>query len=56
MWWGIGVGAALLYLVILFTAGMMTLRNGHRWMFVFGIFFPLLWLFGAIMRPSPVAL
>jgi hypothetical protein len=56
MWWGIGVGAALLYLVILFTAGMMTLRNGHRWMFAFGIFVPLLWLFGAIMRPSPAAL
>jgi hypothetical protein len=30
----------------------MTLRNGHGWMFFFGIFFPILWIIGAIMRPS----
>ena len=52
MWWGIGFGA-LLYFVVLFTAGLMTLRNGHGWMFVFGIFFPLLWIIGAFMsRPE----
>jgi hypothetical protein len=28
----------------------MTLRNGHGWMFFFGIF-PILWIFGAFMRP-----
>jgi hypothetical protein len=51
MWWGIGFGA-LLYLVLLFTLGLMTLRNGHGWMFFFGIFFPVLWLIGAFMRPT----
>jgi hypothetical protein len=51
MWWGIGIGAAVLYFVVLFTVGLMTLRNGHGWMFFFGIFFPFLWLLGAIMRP-----
>jgi hypothetical protein len=50
MWWGIGIGA-LLYVVLLVTLGVMTLRNGHGWMFFFGIFFPLLWIIGAIMRP-----
>jgi hypothetical protein len=30
----------------------MTLRNGHGWMFFFGIFFPFLWIFGAFMRPA----
>jgi hypothetical protein len=52
MWWGVGIGAAILYFVILITAGMMTLRNGHGWLFVFGIFVPFLWIIGAIMRPS----
>ena len=33
------------------TLGIMTLRNGHGWMFFFGIFFPLLWIIGAFMRP-----
>jgi hypothetical protein len=30
----------------------MTLRKGHGWLFVFGIFFPILWLIGAVMRPA----
>jgi hypothetical protein len=52
MWIGIGVVGAILYFALLFTLGVMTLRNGRGWMFFFGIFFPLLWLIGAIMRPS----
>jgi hypothetical protein len=51
MWWGIGVGGAILYFIIAFTLGLMTLRNGHGWLFFFGIFFPLLWVFGAFARP-----
>jgi hypothetical protein len=51
MWWGIGIGGALLYFVLVFTLGLMTLRNGHGWMFFFGIFFPFLWILGAFMRP-----
>jgi hypothetical protein len=53
MWWGIGIGGAILYLIVLFTLGLMTLRNGHGWMFFFGIFFPILWIFGAFMSPPP---
>ena len=55
MWWGIGIGAAILYLAIAFTAGMMTLRNGHGLLFFFGIFLPILWIFGAIARPPSAA-
>ena len=51
MWWGIGIGGAFLYLIVAFTLGLMTLRNGHGWMFFFGIFLPILWIFGAFMRP-----
>lgn len=51
MWWGIGIGAAILYLVLMVTLGVMTLRNRHGWLFFFGIFFPILWIFGAFMSP-----
>ena len=51
VYWGIGIGGAILYFALVFTLGLMTLRNGHGWMFFFGIFFPVLWIFGAIMRP-----
>ena len=51
MWWGIGIGGGILYLALLFTLGLMTLRNGHGWLFFFGIFIPVLRLIGALMRP-----
>jgi hypothetical protein len=53
MWWGIGIGGGILYLVLLVTLGVMTIRNRHGWLFFFGIFFPILWIFGAFMRPPP---
>jgi hypothetical protein len=52
MWWGIGFGVGILYVVLLITLGIMTLRNGHGWMFFFGLFFPVLWIFGAFMTPQ----
>lgn len=56
MWWGIGIGLGILYIVLVFTLGLMTLRNGHGWMFFFGIFFPILWIIGAFMkRPETAA-
>ena len=36
MWWGVGILGFLLYITILFTLGLMTLRKGHGWLFVFG--------------------
>ena len=50
MWWTIGIGGAILYLIVAVTLGLMTLRNGHGWMFFFGIFFPVFWVIGAFLR------
>jgi len=54
MWWGIGLGG-ILYLVLVFTLGVMTLRKGHWVMFIFGIFLPLFWVIGAVIPPTPSA-
>jgi hypothetical protein len=43
----------VLYIVLLVSLGLTTLRKGHTALFVFGIFFPLLWIIGAIMAPTP---
>jgi ABC-type multidrug transport system permease subunit len=51
MWWGIGFGG-LLYVVVLLTLGIRTLKRGHGWMFFFGIFLPLFWLIGAFIGPT----
>ena len=50
MWWAVGLGG-ILYLILVVTLGVATLRNGHGWMFFFGIFIPVLWVIGAFMRP-----
>ena len=52
MWWGIGFGGFFLYVILLVVLGVRTLRNGHGWLFFFGIFVPFLWLIGALMRPT----
>jgi len=44
-----------LYVVLLITLGVATLRKGHVVMFIFGIFFPLFWLIGALIGPTPRA-
>ncbi len=51
MWWAIGFGG-ILWIILAVTLGVMTIRNGHGWLFFFGIFFPILWIFGAFMRPA----
>jgi hypothetical protein len=48
-------GGGLIYLVLIVTLGTLTVRNGHWVLFVLGIFLPLLWVIGAVMRPpAPV--
>jgi len=44
-------GLGILYLVLLVTLGVVTLRKGHIVLFIVGIFLPFLWLVGAIMPP-----
>ena len=46
----------VLYLAALIVLGMSTLRKGHTALFWFGIFFPVLWIVGALMAPTPRAL
>ena len=45
----------VLYLTALFVLGLATLRKGHTVLFWLGILFPLLWIVGALMRPTPAA-
>ena len=47
MWWGIGGGLAILWLVLLIALGLTCLRKGHWVMFIF----PLFWIIGAIIPP-----
>jgi hypothetical protein len=55
MWWGIGFGGALLYVLVLLTLGLRTLKRGHGWMFFFGIFLPLFWLISAFIGRTATA-
>ncbi len=46
------IGGGILYIVLMVTLGIVTLRHHHGWMFFFGLFFPIMWLVGAI-APDP---
>jgi len=45
----------VIYIMLWVTLGMTTLRKGHTAMFWFGIIFPVLWIAGALMAPTPAA-
>jgi uncharacterized membrane protein len=55
MWYAIGGLGALLYLVLIVTLGVATIRNGHWVLFILGIFLPFFWIIGGLMRPAPQA-
>jgi hypothetical protein len=40
---------AVLYLVLLVTLGIISIRKGHWVLFILGIFIPLFWLIGALL-------
>ena len=46
------IGGGIIYIVLLITGGVLTLRKGHVVLFIIGIIFPFLWLVGAIMPPA----
>ena len=46
---------AFIYVVVLITLGLATLRKGHYFLFFIGIFFPFLWIVGALIGPTPRA-
>jgi ABC-type multidrug transport system permease subunit len=45
----------LLYLILLITLGILSIRKGHWVMFIIGIFIPLFWLIGALLPPTASA-
>jgi hypothetical protein len=47
MWFGLGA----IYLVLMITLGILSIRKGHWVMFIIGIFLPVFWLIGALMPP-----
>ena len=47
---------AFIYFVALVSIGMATLRKGHYVLFLVGIVFPILWIVGALMGPTPRAM
>ena len=55
MWWAVGIGGLFLYVLVMVTLGVTTLRKGHGWMFIFGFGFPVFWLVGAFMQPTAKA-
>jgi hypothetical protein len=56
MWWGIGGGLYfLIWISLVITLGVTTLRKGHWVMFILGIFLPLFWLIGALLPPRQTA-
>jgi hypothetical protein len=54
MWYVGGGLLAILYIVLLITLGIVTIRKGHWVMFIVGIFIPIFWIIGAIMPPRTV--
>jgi len=52
MWYVFGGFAALIYVVLMITLGVATIRNGHWVLFILGIFLPIFWIIGGLMRPA----
>jgi hypothetical protein len=47
----ISLSLGIIYLILLVTLGVISIRKGHWVMFILGIFIPLFWLIGALMPP-----
>jgi hypothetical protein len=46
------IAVSTLYLVLLWTLGIKTFRNGHYVLFFGGIVLPVLWIVGTIFGPT----
>jgi hypothetical protein len=44
---------AIVYVACWIYFGLTTFRKGHYWMFWIGFFFPILWIVGALIAPTP---
>ncbi|HEX3392348.1 MAG TPA: hypothetical protein VHS55_07270 [Solirubrobacteraceae bacterium] len=52
---GAGVLFGAIYVVLLITLGIISIRKGHWVMFIIGIFIPLFWIIGALLPPKGAA-
>ena len=41
----------IIYVVLLLTLGILSIRKGHWIMFIIGIFLPIFWIIGGLMPP-----
>lgn len=51
--WTLSIILITLYITVMVTAGVITLRKGRWFLLVLGIFFPLFWLLGALLPARP---
>lgn len=49
------IGLGILYVLLLVTLGVATIRKGHWVMFLLGIVLPVFWVIGALMGPTEAA-
>jgi hypothetical protein len=50
--WFLSSALFVIYVVCLFTVCLLTFRKGHVILGIVGIFFPFLWLIGAVLPPK----
>jgi hypothetical protein len=43
----------ILYISLIFTVAVLTFKKGHTVLGILGIFFPILWLIGAVLPAKP---
>ena len=43
------ITGGIIYLILVVTLGVMSIRKGHWVMFIIGFFLPFFWLIGALM-------
>ena len=43
------IGGGIIYLILVVTLGVMSIRKGHWAMFIIGFFLSFFWLIGALM-------
>jgi hypothetical protein len=49
------VSVGILWVILLVTLGLISIRKGHWIMFIIGIFIPIFWVIGALMPPTVAA-
>ena len=49
------ITGGIIYLILVITLGVMSIRKGHWVMFIIGFFLPFFWLIGALMPSRRLA-